>query len=101
MNRKERRAAIKNAPVRANPAHNSHLAAMQLSALAIEHHQNNRLREAAIAYKRVLAIEPNHPSIINNLGCVLQAQGKLKEASACFARALSLMPQIFRDYINS
>jgi 2-polyprenyl-3-methyl-5-hydroxy-6-metoxy-1,4-benzoquinol methylase len=101
MNRKERRAAIKNAPVPGNPAHNSHLAAMQLSALAIEHHQNNRLREAAIAYKRLLAIKPNHPSIINNLGCVLQAQGKLKEASACFARALSLMPQIFRDYINS
>ncbi len=97
MNRKQRRAALKQSPpVGANtPAAG---AAAQLFAQAVQFAQHNKLDDAARAYKRVLALKPDHADTINNLGCVLQAQGKLNEASACFARALLLMPQVFRDY---
>ncbi len=41
---------------------------------------------------------PIMPQASNNLGCVLQAQGKLSEASARFAQALTLMPQLFDQF---
>ena len=51
----------------------------------------HRLDEAARVYRRVLTQAPDHADASNNLGCVLQAQGKLAEASACFAQALTLV----------
>ena len=97
MNRKQRRAAVKHsAPAgRAVPAADT---AAQLFAQAVQFAQANKFEDAARAYKRVLALKPDHADTLNNLGCVLQAQDKLNEASACFAQALSLMPQVFRDY---
>ena len=38
------------------------------------------------------------PRPCNNLGVVLLAQGKRAEASACFARSLTLMPQLFSPF---
>jgi SAM-dependent methyltransferase len=97
MNRKQRRAALKQStPLGTNTP--SAGAAAQLFAQAVQFAQHNKLDDAARAYKRVLTLKPDHADTINNLGCVLQTQGKLNEASACFARALLLMPQVFRDY---
>ena len=97
MNRKQRRAALKQSTPAGRTAPAADTAA-QLFAQAVQFAQANKFEDAARAYKRVLALKPDHADSLNNLGCVLQAQGKLTEASACFAQALLLMPQVFRDY---
>jgi SAM-dependent methyltransferase/tetratricopeptide (TPR) repeat protein len=99
MNRKQRRAALKQSPPaganRAGPAGDP---ANQLFAEAVRFQQQHRLEDAGRAYTRLLALKPDHAEAANNLGIVLLAQGKLREASASFARSLSLMPQLFEQY---
>ena len=99
MNRKQRRAALKQSPpagpgVRLAPAD----PVRQLFATAVQHQQKNELAEAARLYKRLLLLKPDHAEACNNLGCVLLAQGKLHEASERFARSLALMPQLFAQF---
>ena len=60
--------------------------------------RQNQLAEAARLYKRLLLLKPDHAEASNNLGVVLQAQGKLGEASARFAQSLALMPQLFEQF---
>jgi len=94
MNRKQRRAALKQklpGGAVADPA-------AQLFAEAIALQRQNKFADATRAYKRVLLIKPDHAEANNNLGIVLLAQGKASEASAHFARALTLMPQLFEQY---
>lgn len=99
MNRKQRRASLKQSPMaagaRAVPASDP---VGQLFAEAVRYHQQHRLNDAVRAYKRLLALKPDHAQATNELACVLQAQGKLREASAGFARALALMPQHFDQF---
>ena len=94
MNRKQRRAALKQsppAPTRGDPAGNC-------SRKPSVSQQQNQLAEAARLYKRLLLLRPDHAEAHNNLGRVLHAQGKLTEASAHFAQALTLMPQLFEQF---
>ena len=99
MNRKQRRAALKQSPSggghRAGPASDP---VGQLFAEAKRHQRQNKLNDAARVYKRLLLLKPDHAQASNNLGCILQAQGKLDEASAHFAQALTLMPQLFEQF---
>jgi SAM-dependent methyltransferase len=98
MNRKQRRAAVKqSAPAGARPAGDS---TGQLLAEAVRFQQQHKLDDAVRAYTRLLALKPDHAEAANNLGVLLLAQGKLREASASFARSLSLMPQLFEQYIG-
>jgi SAM-dependent methyltransferase len=93
MNRKQRRASRNSpSPARAGAASDP---LRQLFAEATAYRRQNRLDDAARAYKRLLALAPDHAQANNDLACLLQAQGKLREASARFARALTLMPQLF------
>ena len=94
MNRKQRRAALRQNPP-SGPAADP---AAQLFAEAIALQRQNKFADAARAYKRVLLIKPDHAEANNNLGIVLLGQGKASEASAHFARALTLMPQLFEQY---
>ena len=98
MNRKQRRAAQKQSPTiggtHARPASDP---VALLFAEAVRHQGEKKLDDAARIYKRVLQLKPDHAEAINNLGAVLQAQGKLREASAYFAQSLSLMPQLFEQ----
>ena len=96
MNCRQRRAALKQNPPR--PAAPAAGDVRQLFALALQAQGQHRLDEAARAYRRVLAQAPDHAEASNNLGCVLQAQGKLAEASACFAQALTLVPQLADNF---
>jgi 2-polyprenyl-3-methyl-5-hydroxy-6-metoxy-1,4-benzoquinol methylase len=99
MNRKQRRAALKQSPSagghRAGPASDP---VGQLFAEADRLQRQNKLNDAARVYKRLLLLKPDHAKASNNLGCVLQVQGKLNEASARFAQALTLMPQLFEQF---
>ena len=99
MNRKQRRAALKESPSagghRAGPASDP---VGQLFAEADRLQRQNKLNDAARVYKRLLLLKPDHAQASNNLGCVLQVQGNLNEASARFAQALTLMPQLFEQF---
>lgn len=65
----------------------------QLVAEAAQYQRQQRFDDAARIYRRVLALKPGDAEAHNNLGLVLQSQGKLSDASAHFAQALILMPQ--------
>jgi 2-polyprenyl-3-methyl-5-hydroxy-6-metoxy-1,4-benzoquinol methylase len=99
MNRKQRRAALRQTP----PAIGGRAGApgdpvSQLFAEAVRCQQQNQLADATRLYKRLLAVKPDHAEASNNLGAVLVAQGKLSEASARFAHSLALMPQLFEQF---
>ena len=96
MNRKQRRAAHKQAPT-AGPGRRGDTAE-QLFAEAQQAQQQQRLDDAARAYRRLIQLKPDNAQAINNLAVVLQAQGKLGEASAQFARALVLVPQLLTAF---
>ena len=99
MNRKQRRATLKRGPPAA--ARRSGSAGDQIRQLffeAAECERHRKLDDAARIYKRVLLLNPDHAEACNNLGRVLQTQGKTKEASGYYARALALMPQLLEQY---
>ncbi|MFZ0352671.1 MAG: methyltransferase [Pseudolabrys sp.] len=99
MNRKQRRATLKRGPPAATRRSGS--GGDQISQLffeAAECERNRKLDDAARIYKRVLLLNPGHAEAYNNLGRILQTQGKTKEASGYYARALALMPQLLEQY---
>jgi len=104
MNRKQRRAALKQSPSggskRAVPAGDP---VAQLFAEAEQLQRQHNFDEAARVYRRLLQLKPDQANVLNNLGVVLHMQGKLREASACFAQSLSLVPQQLEQYssVNS
>jgi SAM-dependent methyltransferase/tetratricopeptide (TPR) repeat protein len=99
MNRKQRRAALKQSPPAGGPPGASPGdPADLLLAEAVRFQQQNKLNDAVRAYKRLLLLKPDHAQANNNLGIVLLAQGKAHEASARFAQALTLMPQLLEQY---
>jgi len=99
MNRKQRRATAKQAPAASGrPSMPAGDPGVQLLAAGLRHEQQRQFAEAAAAYQRLLAVDPTHAEAANNLGRVLQAQGKTREASAAYAQALQLMPQLLDQY---
>src|SRR5574340_629681 len=99
MNRKQRRAALKQGAHQPSPrAAAAGDSVPQMLAQAAQAQAQQRLDEAARFYRHALTLEPEHAQACNNLGCVLQAQGKLGEASACFARSIALVPQLLDQF---
>lgn len=98
MNRKQRRATLKQSP--SGGGHRARLAVVSAARLFVEAEslqRQNKLNDAARVYKRLLLLKPDHAQANNNLGAVLHAQGKLREASTYFAHSLSLMPQLLEQ----
>jgi 2-polyprenyl-3-methyl-5-hydroxy-6-metoxy-1,4-benzoquinol methylase/tetratricopeptide (TPR) repeat protein len=75
-------------------------AAGRLFAEAARQQHLGKLNDAARLYKQVLQLAPEHAEASNNLGCIYLAQGKPKDASVRFARALVLVPQLFDDFAS-
>ena len=101
MNRKQRRAMrMQGQGVGADTGRTSQEAAGHLFSQAVWHQHHGKPNEAVRLYKQVLALKADHAEAHNNLGCVLLAQGKRDAASACFERALVLMPQLFDDFAS-
>ena len=98
MNRKQRRATLKQSPPASRRATPGGEPSGDLFAQAVRSQQQNQLAEATRLYKRLLARKPDHAQASNNLGCVLHAQGKLNEASTWFAHSLTLIPQLFDQF---
>ncbi|HSP50746.1 MAG TPA: methyltransferase domain-containing protein [Pseudolabrys sp.] len=98
MNRKQRRAALKQGPsADGNRTSHAGVSAARLFVEAESLQRQNKLEESARVYKRLLLLKPDHAQANNNLGAVLHAQGKLREASIYFAHSLSLMPQLLEQ----
>jgi tetratricopeptide (TPR) repeat protein len=51
-------------------------------------------------YERAIAVQPGFAEAYNNLGILLVGQGRLKEASAVFARALKHAPELFSNFAD-
>ena len=98
MNRKQRRAATKLGPPASANSSDSGERIRQLFVQAVSHERARKFDDAVRAYRQVLAIDADHAEACNNLGRVLQAQGKTKDASAYYARSLELMPQLLEQY---
>ena len=61
-------------------------------AQGLDAHRRGLLAEAEAAYRRGIALEPNHPEILNNLGHVLQGLGRLEAAAQAYRGAAELKP---------
>jgi len=99
MNRKQRRATLKHgssAGKRGAEPGGDQVKTLFSEAAGCE--RACKFDDAVRIYKRVLLLKPDHAEACNNLGRVLQAQGKQADASAYFARALVLMPQLLKQY---
>ena len=55
-------------------------------------HKAGKLDQAALAYRNILKLRPNHSGALNNLGVLCRKQGLFEEASSCFERVLKLNP---------
>jgi 2-polyprenyl-3-methyl-5-hydroxy-6-metoxy-1,4-benzoquinol methylase len=98
MNRKQRRATLKAGLSARIDVLDSAEQTRRHFLDGAEHERARRFEDAARAYKRVLALNADHAEACNNLARVLQAQGKKKDASVFYARALALMPQLLEQY---
>ena len=56
-------------------------------------HQQGKLANSALAYRKAIKISPNFLEAYNNLGNVLLEQNKLKEATAAYRKALKVSPE--------
>jgi SAM-dependent methyltransferase len=98
MNRKQRRATRKAGPPATPRGSDSSGQIETLFFEAVACERARKLDDAVRIYRRVLALKPDHAEACNNLGRVLQEQGKAADASFYFARALALMPQLLKQY---
>jgi len=64
----------------------------QAFALALEHHRAGRLADAEVAYRAILAREPQHADSLNLLGVIAMQAGDLASAVALVQRAVALRP---------
>ncbi|WP_042699031.1 galactosyltransferase-related protein [Azospirillum sp. B506] len=60
--------------------------------IAVEHHHAGRLAEAEAVYDSILAVVPDQPEAMSNLGYAQQMQGKLAAAAATYRKALARWP---------
>ena len=99
MNRKQRRATHKHGrPASSRSPDSARDQIQQLLTDAAECERLRKFDDAVRTYKRVLQLKPDHAEVCNSLGRVLLAQDKPKDASAYFAGALALMPQLLKQY---
>lgn len=60
----------------------------------------NRQAEAASAYERALAIDPDHLPSLNNLGVILSLGRRFKEAEALLQRSVAIDPRQSEAWLN-
>jgi 2-polyprenyl-3-methyl-5-hydroxy-6-metoxy-1,4-benzoquinol methylase len=98
MNRKQRRATLKVGSSKHSTSLGADEQIRQLFSEAAGHERAQKLDDAVRAYKRILALKADHAEACNNIGRILQAQGRIDDASNYYARSLALMPQLLEQY---
>lgn len=66
----------------------------------VQHHQAGRLADAIIAYRQVLALQPDHPQCHYNLAVALQSLEQTDAAIVSYQRAILLNPDFAEAYNN-
>ncbi len=95
MNRKQRRAARKQADYAPASA-----PSQQMFAAALRHHQAGRLAEAAELYRAILAGEPRHFDSLQNLGAIALAVGHPETAIELIGQAIGLNDRLPASHYN-
>src|SRR5580658_106661 len=72
----------------------------QAFALAIEHHQAERLADAEAIYREILAVQPNHAEALHHLGVIAHQVGRHDFAAEWIRRSLDLNPNNPAAYSN-
>jgi len=67
---------------------------------AIRLHQAGQFGQAAAAYRKVLAIQPELAEVQCNLGSALEASGDRENAKAAFKQALAIAPNMASAHFN-
>lgn len=92
MNRRERRAALKQgqaiAPSAVGPGDPPELALLLEE--AVQHHQAGRLQHAEALYRQVLAVNPNHAHGLHLFGMAAHQGGHLEAAAELIGRAIAI-----------
>ena len=60
--------------------------------------RSNQLEQAIVAFRKVIAIKPDHADAYHNLGIAQQNQGELDEAVETFTQALNINPNQAETY---
>src|SRR4029079_14297603 len=98
MNRKQRGSTTKLGSSASTNSSDSGEQIRQYLFEGASHERARKFDDAVRAYRRVVAVDADHAETCNNLGRVLQSQGKRKDASVYYARSLALMPQLWEQY---
>lgn len=67
---------------------------------AFRHHQAGRLDVAIGHYKNAIAIHPEFPEALNNMGIALKDQHRFSEAVEAYRKALALRPDLAQIWNN-
>ena len=95
MNRKERRAARKQAPGSARaPAQAGLPAAAALFEQAIRHHQAGQWPESEALCRAIVAREPKHVGSLHLLGVIAQQRGQFEDAAGFFRKVIAIRPDV-------
>lgn len=65
---------------------------VELMEQGVRQHGEGKTGEAAESFTRALALAPNHPVALTNLGAALRALGRPHAAVACYRRSLAIDP---------
>ena len=68
--------------------------------LAIIHTNNNDDAAARASVDAALALEPNHPAALNQMGMLLRRNGKFLEAEAAYLKAVTVSPEYALAHYN-
>jgi tetratricopeptide (TPR) repeat protein len=97
MNRKQRRIEQKLGGCATHPA--SHSVQFAFSA-GYQHQQAGRLEDAERCYRRVLALDPNHPDSLHLLGVVALQSGRRPLALSMIRRAIAADSEVASYHSN-
>jgi len=68
--------------------------------LAIIHVSNSNEAAARVSIDAALALDPNHPAALNQLGMLLRRNGKFLEAEAAYMKAVTVSPDYALAHYN-
>jgi Flp pilus assembly protein TadD len=68
--------------------------------LGIVLHDQRQYQQSVAAYERALALQPDFPIALNNMGNSLRYIGRVEEADKAFQQAIDLQPDYFNAYRN-
>jgi Flp pilus assembly protein TadD len=68
--------------------------------MAVKFVQSGRLNEAEQIYRRIIELQPNSTTALNNLGSVLLRRHEFEEAIAACQEALKIQPEFPEAHIN-